>query len=572
MGRRIRSRWVLILLLPVLIAACTDLLLDAIEEALQSAAQVLPARGLAITGHETITVTFRKAMDQDTLKLSGTLGEAAHAWVSATTLVLSPVTFWSQGEGKSLRIECVVDDVTTRLDYGYDVFHGVCVGSGANTGPAGTTLQPLATIPAGITRVADLYTTGEVRVSQGTYTSDWRGDAASRIIMQDGISLYGGYAEDFTGRDPAGYVTVIEDTSSTGGTTGADPPDPNRAVDFDNVSAATALDGFTIKAGEGDRTTAILCYYSSPVISRNTIQGSLNTTGERRWAVYNYRADPTLSDNVIHAGGGSAVDICAAVLNEYSSPLIRGNAIDGGSCRTTSGYQAYGIRNRYTDSNPVIQANTITAGTGYTLYGIHNWGQTNLTRIFNNLIVIDGGSGASYGIYNETASPLIRSNTIVCGQAGVPAACIRTVSRYTDPLTIVNNLLAVRANDGSGYGIYEDGADADAEILYNNGFHNLGLLAVWNLYYDADGDGALTTIGAVESDLTAESFDADGNVKENPAFADPGTGDYHYSAAAACLLTRGGLDLSPAFDDDREEADRTVPWSMGAYEADGACQ
>ena len=89
------------------------------------------------------------------------------------------------------------------------------------------------------------------------------------------------------------------------------------------------------------------------------------------------------------------------------------------------------------------------------------------------------------------------------------------------------------------------------------------------LYYD-DGTTNLTTIAAVNA--LGDTL-ANGNVSVDPSFVNQIGGDWHFATdgTAPCLVTQGGLDLSASgIINDNDGTLRTVLYSMGAYEHDGA--
>jgi hypothetical protein len=60
------------------------------------------------------------------------------------------------------------------------------------------------------------------------------------------------------------------------------------------------------------------------------------------------------------------------------------------------------------------------------------------------------------------------------------------------------------------------------------------------------------------------------NILADPVFVDLSGGDWHLSTGTTTAVKFGGRDLSSEFDVliDKDGNDRTVPWSIGAYELD----
>ena len=87
--------------------------------------------------------------------------------------------------------------------------------SGNDSTGTGTSALPYATIAINLSNPVAV--SGQaVLVAGGTYSVD-SGPAATNVVMQDGVSLYGGYAADFSSRNAAANVTTITDVASAAG-------------------------------------------------------------------------------------------------------------------------------------------------------------------------------------------------------------------------------------------------------------------------------------------------------------------------------------------------------------------
>lgn len=296
-----------------------------------------------------------------------------------------------------------------------------------NSNP-GTKEQPLSTIQDGIQKAKTLFiddgsNTAEVRVAQGTYTSDFHNSGARDnpvISMIDGISVYGGYSDDFEDKNTASYLTQIVDSSTDGGTDNS----PNRAVEFTvSFTKETVLDGLRITIGAGTHNTGILCNATSSfvAISNNTIRGH---------------------DRLNDGDNGYGI-----TLIDCGSLVIEENDINPEWSNTNS----YGI---YCDnSTATIEQNIIKGGSAedleYTFtLGIFATGN-NAPMIINNSKIdcgSKGDNGQRYGIYLNMLSVSIN-------------------------LVIYNNEFTNEASGGAVYFIYEANANSDPYSVQNNFFN-----------------------------------------------------------------------------------------------------
>ncbi|HUV05743.1 MAG TPA: right-handed parallel beta-helix repeat-containing protein [Armatimonadota bacterium] len=190
----------------------------------------------------------------------------------------------------------------------------------------------------------------EVWVARGTYLE--------RIILKDGVSVYGGFAGTETERGQRDFrsnETVIDRQQS------------GSVVTASNVTTG-AIDGFTIRNGRATSGGGIYCYYSSPAISNNTITG--NSAG---WGggIYCSHSSPAISNNAIT--GNSACQGGGICCFYYSSPAISNNAITG---------------------NSACQGGGICCG-------------RSSPAISNNVVVFN-----SSGIYGYSGAPVLRNNCV----------------------------------------------------------------------------------------------------------------------------------------------------------------
>jgi len=240
---------------------------------------------------------------------------------------------------------------------------------------------PLKTIQAGIAKAASFISDGltdstRVNVAEGTYeVTDGTENTAEYtegdyIDMVEGVSLYGGYAADFSRRDPEQYTSLIIDLSEEG-----DDPAAIRA--FDGLTEATVIDGFTIQGAESTKLTSSTTpdiERASPGVSNNIIRGGYAAVGgfSLNLDIYD-NSSPVIENNTI-IGGDSLGNSCGIIISASSPPVITNNVITGGSAVQTNGILCW-------ETQAGINNNTINGGTATEWStGILNQSDDNVTR------------------------------------------------------------------------------------------------------------------------------------------------------------------------------------------------
>jgi hypothetical protein len=494
------------------------------------------------------------------------------------------------------------------------VYVSTLLNGGDDTNP-GDQFQPKLTVRAAIQEAQSQgYSPGVVAVSEGTYSVTSGGGSPTHVVLVEGISLAGGYATDWSARDPGLHPTIITDTS----TSSSSAEFPNRVIEAGaGITAHTIVDGFTLQGGGGDYSAAVLITNGTPAIFNNVIQGGAGTSGSEGIEIQ--FSSPTIRSNTIHGGtggqssigirnssaasvirentvnGGNGGGFSTAILNLGASPLIERNIIDGGAApllsdgirslisssptiqdnviQGGSGSNSYGIYNE-SDSSPLVQRNAISGGgTGTFTWGVFNLRSSN--PLIRNNTISGGGGSASTGIDSQGASPTIENNTIDGGSGGTSSWAIVLRSATSVPPAIpatpaIRNNIVFTSGSGNRQCIFEGDAASDPVAVEHNDLFDCPSA----LYLDA-GVGFLQTIDAVNnlSDTTA-----DGNVSQTPVFVslDGPDGDrnaiadndWRLDPGTGTEVTRGGRNLSASFTTDKDETTRTAPWSMGAYERD----
>ncbi len=453
-----------------------------------------------IVGHETLVFTFSETMDTSSLSLSGTLAalpsDYSVNWTAGSnpddTLTLSLETgyLWQEG-ARTLSISCTSDrgsaygGVPLTGDpklYNLNVFYGVYVSSGdldADDAREGTLTEPKKTIQAGIDEAADKYTSSssEVRVASGTYQNTVNGTPVASVV--EGVSLYGGYSSDFSGK--SGTSTII-DFSTTGGTSSV----PNSAIFCDNlapaITTATIIDGFTVKVGKGSYNAAIFCDTASPTIQNVTLIGRANTGGVS-YGIRIITASPVITNNQIFT---SWEDLRAT--------------------------ESYGIYSSGTTSAPVISANTIHSGDGVAAYGIRDGGGAGATISDNSIYANDASAcNQSYGIFVDGSGPVITNNSVIdCGGGLNLACCIRIQNATAGALTIDGNVLSnLSLAYDAAFGIYESTSLSEPASVQNNDFDgffgdgsaNTAFYNKWNNVLITDIDTTSFVLGGTDQTL-----------------------------------------------------------------------
>ncbi|MDH7482541.1 MAG: right-handed parallel beta-helix repeat-containing protein, partial [Armatimonadota bacterium] len=201
---------------------------------------------------------------------------------------------------------------------------------------------------------------GEVWVATGTYVE--------RIELRSFVHVYGGFAGTEVSREQRNWVANVTILDGNQG---------GSVVKASNIGATTArIDGFTIRNGKAtyDSGGGILCSYSSPIISNNTI----------------------IANNASYGGG-----ICCS----SSSPIIYNNAIVGNSSSASSSSYGGGIYCS-SSSSPTIYNNTIVGNSATYGGGIY-CASPSSAIISNNIVAFN-----SSGIYNSSGSPTLRNNCV----------------------------------------------------------------------------------------------------------------------------------------------------------------
>ena len=595
----------------LLCLACSDLLLDEMERLANETnrPEILPAAGSIIPSHEVFTLKFPKSMSGATISVSGGIGNATTQAETSTyvddRLVVSPASFWTTGSSQTLRVTVAEGGETASYDYTYTVFDGVCVattGSDTSTGK-GTVRAPYATIQKGIAQAKLLHpsSASEVHVAAGTYTiatTTAKGGYDLGVVLENEVSLLGGYALDWSSRDPVANVAAVTD---------------GRAKDASQilvcigassgVTSATVLEGFTVTASSADASSSAIALLSSDLTVRgnvvnlggNSVTAGMNRSGITLTADGSSTTEfsPLIEGNTILGGGGSQINYCFGmdVQSCVASPTIRGNAITAGTAASSGIVAAIMLELRNALATAIVERNALTAGSGgstdeTTNTCMYAWPSVNAGAGFvqlslrNNLLVSPNMPMQSHSaMYLDTTSATAsrieaRNNTILLGGdggSGRKSTAVAMKLGTGSELHVDNNILYYHYGTSDAYAFHlvtGSGSPNSSSTAHANDLGKGG--TVTGTFYVS-----MNASGVTATSLTAGGVGifttSSGNLQTDPLLS---TTTGRPTAGTPSSVYSGGLDgasLSWGFTNDLDGHIRTgngsTGWSMGCYES-----
>jgi predicted outer membrane repeat protein len=229
---------------------------------------------------------------------------------------------------------------------------------------------------------------------------------AATFQLKSGVALYGGFAGTETSlnqRDPAANITTLSGNISVF--------DDNDSYHVVTGASGATLDGFTIKGGKANGTTApydsgggLYNYESNPTLTNLIFIDNL-ATGEGG-GLYNNEGNPTLtnvtfSSNSANFGGG--------MYNRLGNPILTNVAFNS----NTAGSFGGGVYN--IESSPALTNVTFSANSA-------GWGGGMQNTLFSNptLTNVTFGNNSAYyggGMRNSNSAPALLNVTFSSNQA-----------------------------------------------------------------------------------------------------------------------------------------------------------
>ena len=471
-----------------------------------------------------ITVVFSESMDTSSLTLGGDLAAESNGGIWSNTandndtLSFNPATSWSANTNQKLIINArdLAGNSLPALTLTHDVYRGTLIymsttalpynsGDGLTPATAKRTFEDAINATSGEATIA---------VHSGFYVVSGPSaglveGTSERIMLPAGVSLYGGYYNDFLERDPTDHASLILDSTSN------------------------TVDSYALQVMSGVTSTSLIDGF--------IVQGSDSTTVANSRAIFiESLATPIIQNNTLHGGAGTTS--ASGIYVFQSIPNIHNNTIYGGGTVAGSTTNSYGINIRAVlgATQPVIRNNTIHGG-----YGDNN----------------------SIAIRIEDASPAIDNNIILTrpdfGAADTGTICIQEIfpaGVSSTPTSLRNNALfnceTLYFDNESGC----SGSQSCTSIDDVNGFLDVSNGASANIVNDA----LFADIDGIDDDIyTFFTIRNDFFALEN---------DWHFSASSPVSVRTGGLngvDQGWSFTTDKDGVIRPVtgsPWTIGAYD------
>jgi parallel beta-helix repeat protein len=379
-----------------------------------------------------------------------------------------------------------------------------------------------------------------VKVAQETYREN--------LVMKEGVTLQGGYSSDFLERDISLYVTIIDGGQN------------DTVVLFVDISSAS-IDGFTVTNGYSACGGGIVCDYSHPIITNNTITG--NEAPLVGGGIYCGYSNPTVTNNTIT--GNEATEYGGGIYCDQSNPVIDNNTISGNSANGVGG----GIL--CYESNPAISNNMLTENSATKGGGI-SCHQSNPV-IANNTISGNFVNNSGGGIMCEVSNPTISNNSVTENEAQYGGG----IFCFESNPEISNNIISGNRAIDYGGAIFCDGSVPEISncTIVRNSSQSCGALyftgssaarILNTIFWQNDDDLILdfsSTADVSYSNISDSRFSGqNGNISSDPLFMNLEAGDYRLNPDSPCVDTG-----NPSSEYDDPDGSRN---DMGAFGGPGA--
>jgi hypothetical protein len=476
--------------------------------------------------------------------------------------------------------------------------------------PAGPPVCDYAVIQDAVDAAAD----GDlIKIAQGVYSDlNTHGILVQVVYLNKPVTIRGGYTTEFDLYDPVAHPTTL-DAQGQG------------RVFFITDNVAPTIEGLRITGGDAaglggglsnkDAGGGVYVINSQPVISQSWVFDNQAQSGG---GVFLWHSDATLDGNSVISnsaqfyGGGLCLRNSDALLTGNtvtantandggglflydSAATLDGNVVEANSAASYGGGLYLGSSDAWLQEN-VITGNVADYSGGLYLY-------TSDATLNGNIISANSATHHGGGLYLYNSDATLDGNTIVANTAGFYGGGLYLYSR--SDAEFVNNVVADNEAAELGSGLYVKASDPSLlhTTIANNGSARPSSQAqAEGLTASADGRGIyVTNSGPQESNvvltntiLVSHSIGVEvvegnkvglgstlwGNEADwagageiltgtvnwwgDPAFVEPGAGDYHITTGSAAR--DGGLDAAVSADMDGQPRPFGAGYDVGADE------
>ncbi|MEJ2737417.1 MAG: right-handed parallel beta-helix repeat-containing protein [Anaerolineae bacterium] len=454
--------------------------------------------------------------------------------------------------------------------------------------------QPCATLQHAV----DVASSGdELRVATGTYTGvQARGAMTQVLYISTTVSIRGGYSAGFGTWDPLAYPTTL------------DAAREGRVVSIVGAGITATLDSLVISGGDA---TGITTHCPAAGGQSDGCGGGIFVHQARAFIVSN-----VITDNVAAVSGsgrsasGGGICLSYATGTVISDNLIIGNFASlgergmGGGIHLSYPYSVQVISNRLIDNVATTHASLAGWGGGIAIQGSGAAATISGNQIEGNR-TNSGGSGQGAGIYHSYGASTMTGNQVT-GNHGPQAVFLgayggarfeanQVISNSTDvgiwlaygggsEPTLANNIVA-RSGSTSLEARATSGAPLTARLVHNTlagagtgyGVHVGTAYVTLGLTNTIVAGHALGITNSVPASSTVlpdhtlfwnigqDGISGVAPVYGDPAFIDPGGGDYHLGTDSAAM--DAAVDAGEDRDVDGDPRPMGLAPDIGADEA-----
>jgi hypothetical protein len=352
-------------------------------------------------------------------------------------------------------------------------------------------------------------TVRQIWVASGKYRPLYRADNYSNaniddrdnaFVLQNGVSLYGGFAGFESSVNSRQYLPLASGNSGgeamLTGKIGSEEDETDNLYHIIVASGITAssntvVDGFVIRDSYSDGTGEITC--NGNVIKRNNGGGVYNKASE-----YELRNSLIEFNYVTGNGGGVYNENCLAGMVINASQISNNTAVKGGAVANVSGA-------------PVIRATTIK----------------------NNTATADGG-----GVYNESTGAAIKDLSVITQNTAISGGAIYNVFSTTALYNV--SLTANTADYGAGvYSAISNATNFDRVRIKDNVAQHEG----GAFYIEGDSNATVSGVDSFSNCLVVGNSAAE---KGGAVYYKSGTNATFSGINAGIVFTNGTFDANTA--------------------------